>query len=82
MHCYFGNFCSSVLNSTVAVALQGEMSATIMRFASQWGDLVQTLKDRVGSEHADVKIGIGLNYNRLDDVTSVSKTYDSSRFSW
>ena len=69
-------------HDTVACCFQGEMSATVMRFASQWATLVQGLRDRVGSDHADVKIGIGLNFNRLDDVTSVSKTYDSSRLSW
>jgi hypothetical protein len=61
---------------------QGEMSATIMRFASQWGALMPRLRDRVGTTQADVKLGVGLNFNRLDDTTSVSKTYGSSRMSW
>lgn len=59
------------------------MSATVMRFASEWGGLVEGLRRRIGAGgHADVQLGIGLNFNRLDDVTSVSKTYDSSRISW
>jgi hypothetical protein len=61
---------------------QGEMSATIMRYASQWGGLIPRLRDRVGNAHADVKMGVGLNFNRLDDTSSVSKTYGSSRLSW
>jgi hypothetical protein len=58
------------------------MSATIMRFAAQWGGVIPRLRDRVGSTHADVKMGVGLNFNRLDDTTSVSQTYGSSRLSW
>ncbi|KAF8057099.1 hypothetical protein HT031_006108 [Scenedesmus sp. PABB004] len=61
---------------------QGEMSATVMRFASEWGGLVEGLRARVGGAHADVLLGVGLNFNRLDDTTSVAKTYDSSRLSW
>jgi hypothetical protein len=61
---------------------QGEMSATIMRYSSQWGALMPRLRDRVGAAQADVKMGVGLNFNRLDDTTSVSKTYGSSRMSW
>jgi hypothetical protein len=58
------------------------MSATIMRFAAQWGTLIPRLRDRVGNMHADIKMGVGLNFNRLDDTTSVSQTYGSSRLSW
>jgi hypothetical protein len=58
------------------------MSATIMRFAAQWGNLIPRLRDRVGNAHADIKMGVGLNFNRLDDTTSVSQTYGSSRLSW
>jgi hypothetical protein len=67
---------------TVYVSLQGEMSATVMRFASQWAALVPRIKARIGVEHADVLVGIGLNFNRLDDTTSVSQRYGSSRLSW
>eukprot|EP00879_Flechtneria_rotunda_P011737 GHRR01012258.1.p1 GENE.GHRR01012258.1~~GHRR01012258.1.p1 ORF type:complete len:433 (+),score=130.19 GHRR01012258.1:664-1962(+) len=66
----------------VYFATQGEMSACIMRYASDWAKLVQPLKTRITTQHADVKIGVGLNFNRLDDTTSVSKTYESSRLSW
>jgi hypothetical protein len=64
------------------------MSATIMRFTSAWRALIPGLKQRLlastlpGGPPADVKIGIGLNFNRLDDTTSVSKRYSSSRISW
>lgn len=58
------------------------MSATVMRYAGQWVALVPMLRDRISSVHADVKVGIGLNFNRLDDTTSVAKTYSSSRASW
>lgn len=65
---------------------QGEMSATIMRYASEWARLVPGLRQRIkGSVAADsvqVKMGIGLNFNRLDDTTSVQKQWGSSRMSW
>jgi hypothetical protein len=65
-------------------ATQGEMSATIMRFSREWGSMTEDLRARVegGLGLADVKIGVGLNFNRLDDTTSISKTYGSSRISW
>ena len=65
-------------------ATQGEMSATIMRFSREWGSMTEELRARVGGGLglADVKIGVGLNFNRLDDTTSISKTYGSSRMSW
>ncbi|WIA33971.1 hypothetical protein OEZ86_007066 [Tetradesmus obliquus] len=66
----------------VYFAMQGEMSATIMRFAGQWAGIIPRLRDRVGNAHADIKMGVGLNFNRLDDTSSVTKTYDSSRLSW
>jgi hypothetical protein len=44
--------------------LQGEMSATVMRYPREWGALVEPLRKRVGPLAA-VKFGIGLNWNRL-----------------
>lgn len=42
------------------------MSATIMRYTSQWATMVPAIKSIVGTKHADVKVGIGLNFNALD----------------
>jgi hypothetical protein len=42
------------------------MSATIMRYTSQWQSMVSAIKTIVGTKHADVKVGIGLNFNALD----------------
>eukprot|EP00775_Hariotina_reticulata_P013864 gene13864-13986_t len=67
----------------VYFAMQGEMSATVMRYASQWNSVVDQMRATFATgTPADIKLGIGLNFNRLDDTTSVSKTYQSSRLSW
>lgn len=42
------------------------MSATLMRYTSQWATLPAAIKNIVGNKHADVKVGIGLNFNALD----------------
>ena len=42
------------------------MSATVMRFPRKWAALVEPLRRRVGPL-ADVKFGIGLNWNRLGE---------------
>lgn len=42
------------------------MSATIMRYTSQWATMVPAIKSIIGGKHADVKVGIGLNFNALD----------------
>jgi len=72
--------------SLPAPSSQGEMSATIVRFASDWGRLIPGIRQRIaganGSSAVDVKVGVGLNFNRLDDTTSVAKQFDSSRLSW
>jgi hypothetical protein len=64
--------------------VQGEMSATIMRFASDWSKLVDPMRGRIlgKSSNVTVKIGVGLNFNRLDDTSSVTKEWGSSRLSW
>jgi hypothetical protein len=46
----------------------GDMSATLLRFTNDWMDLVPTVKDIIGSDVADVKVGAGLSYNPLDAV--------------
>lgn len=61
------------------------MSATIMRFAAAWGKLMPGLRERIAGNNAgsvDVKMGVGLNFNRLDDTTSVDQQWGSSRLSW
>lgn len=42
------------------------MSATIMRYTSQWATMVSAIKNIIGTKNADVKVGIGLNFNALD----------------
>ena len=44
------------------------MSATIMRYTSQWATMVPAIKNIIGNKHADVKVGIGLNFNALGDT--------------
>jgi hypothetical protein len=46
----------------------GEMSATIMRYTGQWSSLVPAIKSIIGNKYADVKVGIGLNFNALGDT--------------
>jgi hypothetical protein len=48
------------------------MSATVMRYPREWAALVDPLRARVGPL-ADVKLGIGLNFNRLDDTSSTGQ---------
>lgn len=49
----------------------GEMSATLMRFTSQWAQLVPTIRSIIGDKHADVKVGIGLNFNKLESTEAL-----------
>lgn len=44
------------------------MSATVMRYTSAWASLISAIKGTIGSQYADVKVGIGLNFNALDDT--------------
>lgn len=37
-----------------------------MRYTSQWATMVPQIKNIIGNKHADVKVGIGLNFNALD----------------
>lgn len=60
---------------------QGEMSASVIRYPRDWAALTSALKSRIGPL-ADVRMGIGLNFNRLDDTSSTGQTYTSSRASW
>jgi hypothetical protein len=42
------------------------MSATVMRYTSAWASLIPAIRTTVGASLADVKVGIGLNFNALD----------------
>jgi hypothetical protein len=56
-----------------------------MRFPAAWGELLPSLRDRIAGNDAgsvDIKMGVGLNFNRLGDTTSINKQWDSSRLSW
>jgi hypothetical protein len=44
------------------------MSATLMRYTSDWATLIPVIKNTIGSTLADVKVGVGLNFNALDAV--------------
>jgi hypothetical protein len=44
------------------------MSATLMRYTSDWASLIPVVRDTIGSNYADVKVGAGLNFNALDAV--------------
>lgn len=44
------------------------MSATLMRFTNDWASLIPYIKGIIGTDMADVKVGIGLNFNALDAV--------------
>jgi hypothetical protein len=44
------------------------MSATLMRYTSDWASLIPVIRDTIGSNYADVKVGAGLNFNALDAV--------------
>lgn len=41
-----------------------------MRFSSDWASLFPVVKNIIGSSLADVKVGVGLNFNALDGVES------------
>jgi hypothetical protein len=72
-------------NPVVYFGLQGEMSATIMRHPGDWGALTSPLRNRIlggDSNLVSVKMGVGMNFNRLDDVTSTNQQFGSSRLSW
>jgi hypothetical protein len=56
-----------------------------MRFPAAWGELLPGLRDRIAGNNAgsvDIKMGVGLNFNRLDDTTSINQQWGSSRLSW
>jgi hypothetical protein len=56
----------------------GEMSATIMRFTSDWASLVPIIRTTIGTTRVDVKVGAGLNFNALDAVECAEGTSSSS----
>jgi hypothetical protein len=56
----------------------GEMSATLMRYTSDWSQLIPLVKDTIGTNFADVKVGAGLNYNALEAVEGTATTLGSA----
>eukprot|EP00878_Enallax_costatus_P016588 GHUV01017406.1.p1 GENE.GHUV01017406.1~~GHUV01017406.1.p1 ORF type:complete len:494 (+),score=70.49 GHUV01017406.1:303-1784(+) len=66
----------------VYMALQGEMSATVMRYTAEWQALIPGLRSTIGSKHADVKIGIGLNFNALDAVEGGTPPPNGGLIGW
>lgn len=44
------------------------MCATIMRYTSDWMSTIPSLRAIMGSDLADIKFGIGLNFNALDQT--------------
>ncbi|KAF6266415.1 hypothetical protein COO60DRAFT_1474808 [Scenedesmus sp. NREL 46B-D3] len=52
----------------VYFALQGEMSATMMRYTRDWVSTIPDLRALIGTTLADVKFGVGLNFNALDQT--------------
>jgi hypothetical protein len=74
----------------IDLALQGEMSATVVRYPGQWQALIEPTRKRASSsstttpdnKNNNVRIGVGMNFNRLDDLSSMGQTHDSSRLSW
>jgi hypothetical protein len=54
------------------------MSATLMRYTSDWAQLIPLVKDTVGICLADVKMGAGLNFNALDAVEGAATTLGSA----
>jgi len=67
----------------VDFALQGEMSTTAVRYPTEWRALVEPVRARASAPGCPpVRVGLGLNFNRLDDLSSVSQTHGSSRLSW
>jgi len=59
--------CNSMMLCAALAA--GEMSATIMRYTQDWSSLIPGVRATLAeSGLADVKVGIGLNFNRLDAV--------------
>lgn len=56
----------------------GEMSATIMRYTTDWQQLIPLIKNTIGAKWADVKVGAGLSFNALDTVETTASTWGSS----
>lgn len=50
------------------------MSATLMRYTSDWSTLVPVIRQTIGSGYADVKVGAGLNFNALDAVEGTTSS--------
>jgi hypothetical protein len=63
------------MNASVSA---GDMSATLMRFTSDWVQLIPLIKDTVGMGVADVKVGAGFNFNALEAVEGTATTLGSA----
>lgn len=51
-----------------------------MRYTSDWATLIPLIKDTVDSNLADVKVGVGLNFNALDAVECANQATTSTGF--
>lgn len=49
-----------------------------MRYTSNWSQLIPLVKDTIGSDFADVKVGAGLNFNALEAVEGTATTLGSA----
>lgn len=57
----------------------GEMSATVMRYPEQYHAMIEPLRrtiegSRSGLPQSAVKIGLSMNFNKLDDASSATVT--------
>lgn len=67
-----------MFNALCRTCVAGEMSATLMRYTSDWATLIPLIKDTVDSNLADVKVGVGLNFNALDAVECANQATTST----
>jgi hypothetical protein len=56
----------------------GNKSAALMRYTSDWVQLIPLVKDTVGMDLADVKVEAGLNFNALEAVEGTATTLGSA----
>lgn len=70
------------LTAEMLSLVAGEMSATIMRYTADWQTLIPVLRTTIGNRFADVKIGIGLNFNALDAVEGGTPPPDGGLVGW
>jgi hypothetical protein len=54
------------------------MSATLMRYTSDWAQLIPMVKHTIGTNFAEVKVGAGLNFNALEAVEGTAANLGSA----